>query len=228
LNLKDRLQAIKLQISEACLQAGRNPQEVELLAVSKGHPASTLRHMHELGMQRFGENYVPDMEAKALALKELAISWVYIGHLQSNKIQRIVQVASEIQTVSSFKHANFIARYAQELNKTPFPIYIAINADNEPQKSGVPMSAAAGLVSKIENELPQLKIKGIMAIPSSAYSDKEDRAPPAVYKELRELANQIGEHKLSLGMSGDLKLSIAAGSTCVRIGTALFGERKAP
>jgi PLP dependent protein len=222
---RQNLNDVRDAISRAEKSAGREIGSVRLLAVSKGHPVSAIKEMYELGINEFGENYAQEMFSKADELSNLEIKFVYIGHLQSNKIQKIVQTASEIQTVSSFKHARYIARYAKEFNKAPFPIYLAVNAADESQKSGVKISDVPLLAKQIESELPELKLEGILSVPPKEFQDADYQDLPIVYKELAGLAKTVGAQKLSLGMSSDLKLSIRTGSTCVRIGTALFGKR---
>ncbi len=231
MSLEENLKIVRKAVSAAVSNAKRDSDDVRLLSVSKGHTADSIRQMHGLGVREFGENYAQEMFAKAEELSDLEIHWVYIGHLQSNKIQKIVKCSSEIQTVGALKHARYIARYAKEFNKTPFSIYIAVNADDEPQKSGVLKKDAISLAEQIATELPEITVEGIMSVPpvtaDSCISKEalELQDLPDVYQELHHLSQKIGNKKLSLGMSGDLAISIAAGSTCVRIGTALFGKR---
>lgn len=197
---------------------------VSLLAVTKGHPASKIRTLFQLGQRRFGENYAQEMLAKAEELAGLPIEWVFIGHLQSNKIKKIVSRASEIQTVASLKHAQAIARHARDLGKTPFPIMLEANADLEASKNGVPISDIPALYQQISEACPELRIKGVMAIPSRQHQEGTTDVP-AVYHKLRQLADHVGDRQLSLGMSNDIEAAIQAGTDLVRIGTALMGPR---
>lgn len=196
-----------------------------MLAVSKGQPAEKIRTLFELGQRRFGENYTQELLEKAQTLHDLPLKWVYIGHLQSNKIRRLVEVTDEIQTVDSLRHAQKIASAAREFGKTPFPIMLEVNAGMEEGKSGLPMHGALELAAEIQQDLPELKVRGIMAIPPSQYQDESYQDVPALYLDLRSLADNVGDGILSLGMSGDLRLAIEAGSDIVRIGTALLGSR---
>lgn len=199
--------------------------KAELIAVSKLQPIEKIREVYDLGQRRFGENYAQELSEKAEVLKDLAIEWIFIGHIQSNKIRKIVTYASEIQTVASLSHAKQIARNAAELGKTPFPIMIEVNAGSEDSKSGVPLAEALSLAEEIKANLPELKIRGLMAIPPDSYSDAEYQEVPALYSELKASALKIGEGQLSLGMSNDLRIALEAGSNFVRIGTAIFGSR---
>ncbi len=197
----------------------------ELLVVSKGHGPDPLRALFSWGQTSFGENSAQELVAKSEALKDLPIRWVFIGHLQSNKIRKIVSVASEIQTVGSLKHAEQIARAARDCGKLPYPIWIEVNADQEEGKHGCPMDEVLSLAAVLKQN-PDLHLRGLMAIPPSHFQDDSTPEVPLLYRELRQLAAQVGDGQLSLGMSGDLGLSIRAGSNLVRIGTAILGPRQ--
>ncbi len=197
----------------------------ELLVVSKGHGPDPLRALFSWGQTSFGENYAQELVAKSEALKDLPIRWVFIGHLQSNKIRKIVSVASEIQTVGSLKHAEQIARAARDSGKAPYPIWIEVNADQEEGKHGCPMDEVLSLAAILKQN-PDLHLRGLMAIPPSHFQDDSTPEVPLLYRNLRQLAAQVGDGQLSLGMSGDLGLSIRAGSNLVRIGTAILGPRQ--
>ena len=200
-------------------------KSAELIAVSKLQPITKIVEVHALGQQKFGENYAQELSEKAEALKDLDIYWVFIGHIQSNKIRKIVTYAREIQTVASLSHAKQIARHAKELGKTPFPIMLEVNAGDEASKSGVSMGAIKALADQIAAELPELQIRGLMAIPPDSFSDSNYASVPPLYRELRALADTVGLGLLSLGMSSDLSIALDAGSDMVRIGTAVFGSR---
>ncbi len=196
-----------------------------LIAVSKLQPSAKIVEAYRLGQRRFGENYAQELAEKAEELKELDIYWVFIGHIQSNKIRKIVSYAQEIQTVASLSHAKQIARHAKEVGKSPFPIMLEVNVGDEATKSGIALNQVKGLAAQIGSECPELRIKGLMAIPPDRYSDAAFASVPALYKELRALADTIGDGQLSLGMSNDLRIALEAGSNFVRVGTALFGAR---
>ena len=219
--------SVKDQIADACRIARRSPDSVRLIAVSKVKPASKIQAVYDQGVRDFGENYADELSAKALALSHLSdINWIFLGQLQSNKIQKLVEHAAEIQTVASIKHARYIQRYSLEFKKSNFPVWIQINADAEAQKFGVTPSETPELAALIKTQCPNLRLMGLMAIPPSSFSDKECQGVvPSLYENLIRLARTIGAGKISLGMSSDLGIAIAAGSDCVRIGTAIFGER---
>ncbi len=224
--LRNNLIKVRSRIAAACQACGRPMEAVELLAVTKTHSSERIRALYECGLRRFGENYTQEMLAKANELRDLDLEWVFIGQIQSNKLRKIVAVASEIQTVASLKHAQAIATYAEEFAKKNYPIYLSVNAGNESSKGGLVMDDVVGLAREIANSLPILRIKGIMAIPplAAATCNRTD-AIPTLYSQLAQLASLVGEGQLSLGMSNDLEMAIAAGSTCVRIGTDLLGQR---
>ena len=197
----------------------------ELIAVSKLQPIDKIIALHRLGQRKFGENYAQELADKAKALEGLEIEWIFIGHIQSNKIRKIVSCANEIQTVASFSHAQQIARHAKDLGKVPYPIMLEVNAGEELSKSGQALDQIKPLADQIASELPELRVRGLMAIPPDIYSDAACSAVPLLYQELRTLADQIGDGLLSLGMSNDMRLALESGTNFVRVGTALFGSR---
>jgi hypothetical protein len=223
MGLKDNLASVNQRIQRACERCGRTSPPT-LLAASKGQSTDKVKEMHQLGLDYFGENYAQEMIQKAEELNDPSIKWVFMGHIQSNKIKKIVAVASEIQTVSSLKHAKDIERHALDASKTPFPIYLSINLAEESQKSGVSKNEATELYQAIKEQCPNLDIKGLMAVPPKSSSEEKEAIPP-LFQELAQLAKSLGLQGISLGMSRDLEQAIAAGSTCVRIGTDLFGQR---
>lgn len=217
-----RYQQVLEQISQLRQLTGN--QQLEILAVSKVHPSSAIREVYALGQRSFGENYVQELLAKAEELRDLDIYWSYIGHIQSNKIKNLVVAADEIQTLASLKHARLIHKHSESIGKSPFKVYIAVNAEGEDGKNGVAMDEVEDFCSQVQKECPNLKIMGLMCIPPKSYQDNLEE-PPQLYHKLRSLADQVGEGQLSLGMSGDLRIASAAGSNLVRIGTAIFGSR---
>jgi pyridoxal phosphate enzyme (YggS family) len=200
-----------------------------LIAVSKGQDARKIRDLYQLGQREFGENYVDELEVKSALLLDLPdIRWIFIGQLQSNKIQRIVRVAAEIQSAASEKHLRYIDRHAREMGRAPYPVFIEANIEGEETKGGVD-EATLGQLLKVAGGLGGIALQGLMAIPPADISDQDfhDKGlpPPESFCKLRRLADAVGLGKLSLGMSGDFRTALAAGSDCVRIGRALFGER---
>jgi hypothetical protein len=204
-----------------------------LIAVSKGQSPEKIRDLYQRGQREFGENYLQELEVKAAGLADLPdLRWIFIGQLQSNKIQRIVAVASEIQTATSEKHLRYIDRYARDSGKHGFPVFIEVNAGGEASKAGVTADGVPELVAKVAvgDGMTGIRLQGIMAIPPVEITDEDfslvQKEPPELFRSMRRLADTVGMGKLSLGMSSDYRTAIAAGSDCVRIGRSLFGERQ--
>ncbi len=220
-----RVDQITSQIAAACTQAGRDPSEVELLAVTKTHPSIAAAYAARHGLRAVGENRVQEAIPKR-AECTASIAWELIGHLQSNKAKLAAEHFDRIQSVDSLKLANHLARAASGLGKK-LPVLLQINAGNDPAKFGAdPENASALLETALSHD--SLQVDGLMTI--APLSDDEDVAR-RTFENLRtirdDLATQFSHPLpvLSMGMSGDLGIAIAAGSTQVRVGTALFGRR---
>lgn len=225
-NLAANYQSI-LTLIKTYAKTHKRSFEPKLLAVSKGHSIEAIKAIADLGQVRFGENYAQELLDKASKTSDTPIEFVFIGHLQSNKIKKIVSVAAEIQTVGTYDQARRIAKAAEDCGKTPFPIYLQVNADAEAAKHGVSLSELQPLYDKITRELPELLVKGIMAIPSPRHSKafETEGKISELYLDLRQKTNLIGQKHLSLGTTSDIELAIIAGTDELRIGTALFGPR---
>lgn len=209
---------INERIAGACRMSGRQRDSVKLLAVSKGQPASKIISLHSNAGQRwFGENYVQELIQKAQLVQNPDIRWSFIGRLQSNKIAKIVKIADEIQSVADSKHAGIIAKKAEEYGKVPYPVFVAVNLGDEDSKGGVSLRDARDLVAVLADD-PRLEVRGLMAIPPRD-------ASADLYREISQVSENLGLPDVSLGMSGDLEVAIAAGSTVVRVGQDLFGPR---
>ena len=228
-SIAERYANVQARIASHCRELKRPLPR--LIAVTKGRSVAAITSLATLGQREFGENFLDELHGKAEQLvhsPQLAIKWIFIGILQSNKIKQIVHLCSEIQSLASFKHARYVDRYAQEFDKSPFPVYLAVNIGNEPQKQGVAPEQAATLAAKITAECPHLTLQGIMAIPPAKYCDAELKHLPPPYQQLQNLKELCGNKRLSLGMSADLRLALMAGTDTVRIGRALFAERRFP
>ncbi len=202
--------------------ANLNPS-VRLVVISKQHTAQEIRAIHSQGQVWFGENYVQELCEKASELKDLDIYWSFCGTLQSNKIKSLMPWVHEIQTVTDFKKASDIARWAFTLGKTPFPIYISLNPTGENTKSGISLEEATVLAMDIIRHLPELKLKGCFLLPPKEISHQAIQGfVPELYKDIALFAKSIGNGELSLGMSSDFESAILAGSSVVRIGSAIF------
>lgn len=225
-DLQTRYENILKQIEIACKTAGRNRAEVRLIAVSKGQSAEAVAALYHLGQRDFGENYLQELNEKAIQLKNLSeIKWHFIGSLQSNKIKNILKLCAEIHTVASAKHIRLLAEECLKSKINNYPIYLSLNIGNEESKKGAKLEEIPDLLTTIAQN-PSLLLRGLMAIPPPLSS--HDRTPQEIaelYVLLSQLTKKYNLKHLSLGMSDDLNHAINAGSTDLRIGTALFGPR---
>lgn len=216
--LHQRLADVRERIARACDRAHRNVSEVTLLAVTKIFPASVIRDAYDLGLREFGENYVQEFEGKAPDVGGLpGARFHLIGHLQSNKARKAVELFQVVQTVDS-------SRLARRLNEAgrPLQVMLEVKLSGEDAKSGADPAAISELIAAV-GDCPNLTLLGLMTMPP--WSDDPEAARP-YFRRLRELAVEHGLPQLSMGMSHDLEAAIEEGSTCVRVGTALFGKRK--
>jgi hypothetical protein len=216
--LLERLQIVRDRIERAAERARRDPAGILLLAVTKIFPASTIRDAYDLGLREFGENYVQEFEGKAPEVGALeGARFHLIGHLQSNKSKKAVELFHTIQTVDS-------AKLARRLNESerPLNVMLEVKLSGEDAKSGAAPEELPELIAAVR-ECPQLRLEGLMTMPP--WSDDPEAARP-YFRRLREFAELHGLSGLSMGMSHDLEAAIEEGSTCVRVGTALFGKRK--
>ena len=219
-DLARNLATVHDRIARAAGRAKRDPAGVLLLAVTKVFPADAIRAAYDLGLREFGENYVQEFESKAPLVADLAGSRFHlIGHLQSNKSSRAAELFQTIQTVDS-------AKLARRLNSAgcPIDVMIEVKLGDEEAKSGVEPAGLPELVTTIRS-CPNLHLRGLMTMPPWS---EDPEAPRPIFRRLRELAAGHNLTGLSMGMSNDLETAIEEGSTCVRVGTALFGKRKKP
>ncbi|MDM0046954.1 YggS family pyridoxal phosphate-dependent enzyme [Variovorax dokdonensis] len=225
--IASNLQQVHERIVTACTAAGRDPQSVRLLAVSKTFPAQALRAAHAAGQSAFGENYVQEAETKILALTDLRaqLEWHCIGPLQSNKTRVVAEHFDWVHSVDRLKIAQRLSDQRTP-SLPPLQVCLQINVDGGANKSGVPPAEALELARAVA-ALPNLRLRGLMAIPEPAEGFDAQKQlflrARAVYDELRDAG--LALDTLSMGMSADLEAAIAAGSTMVRVGTAIFGAR---
>ena len=223
--LKQHLTVIDTAIREAGSTCGRDPESIQLLAVSKTKPSSDIQMLHALGQLSFGENYVQEAVDKIHELQGLDIEWHYIGHIQSNKTKLI---ATEFDWVHTVDREKIASRLNDAREGDPLNILIQVNVDLAETKSGVSPTDLKALAMAIW-KLPHLKLRGLMSIPDPVSENDLQRA----HQQLKALFEEIkADHPtpeifdtLSMGMTNDLELAISEGSTMVRIGTALFGAR---
>ncbi len=227
-----RADAIRTQIVAACDAVGRNPGEVELLAVTKTHPALAADFAARYGLRGVGENRVQEALEKRpqTAPAAAALHWELIGHLQSNKSKIAAQHFDRIQSVDSEKLLLLLDRAAAELGKI-LPVLLQINAGDDPAKFGADLAGAPRLVEAALAK-KNLRIDGLMTIaPLGATPDETAAHAARTFANLRHLRDDLAVRlgtplrELSMGMTGDLSLAVAAGSTLVRVGTALYGAR---
>jgi pyridoxal phosphate enzyme (YggS family) len=231
--ISENIARIQHRMESACKRAGRSPDAVRLMAVSKTHPASAIREAYDAGIRLFGENRVQEFAAKVPGLVGLDAEFHLIGHLQSNKSGRAAELFSGIDSVDSLKLARRLNADAQSPN-TKLNVLIEINVGGETAKSGFgPDSAELDELLQAAASLPYLAIRGLMAIPPHTDDPQDARF---YFQKLRKLRDDIAARnlscismdELSIGMSHDFEVAIEEGSTCIRVGTAIFGERPKP
>ena len=216
--LADRLAEVRARIEAAAGRARRNPADILLLAVTKVFPASAILDAYQVGLREFGENYVQEFEGKAPEVSALpGARFHLIGHLQSNKSSRAAELFHTIQTVDSVK----LARRLNECGR-PLDVMLEVKLSEEEAKRGVDPAALPELIQAV-GACANLRLLGLMTMPP--WSDDPEATRP-YFRRLRALAEQHSLKHLSMGMSHDLEAAIEEGSTCVRVGTALFGKRK--
>ena len=232
--IAENIARVREQIVNAARRAKREPSDVSLMAVTKTVSPERIREAYEAGVRLFGENRVQEFEGKSAALSDLnGAEWHMIGHLQRNKSRLAAETFRAVDSVDSLRLLQRLNGAAEQLGKK-LPILIEINIGGETAKSGVAADSAE--LEQILTSAPQYEfvhIRGLMTVPP--YSDDPEQSRP-FFRSMRELRDQIAARKLpaistetlSMGMSHDFEVAIEEGSTCVRIGTALFGERTNP
>jgi len=227
--LVKRIQNIKKRIEEAADRCGRDPSSVLLVAVSKTIPVDRVKEAIEAGVTVLGENYIQEAREKFNRLATYPVSWHFIGHLQSNKAKYAVRLFDLIHSVDSLKLARELNKQAQKNAKIQ-NILIQINISKESSKSGADAANVLDLMNQVCH-LENLSVKGLMTMPPF-FNDPEKARP--YFSALRNLRDRIRQaappeitlDELSMGMTGDFEVAIEEGATLVRIGTAIFGERR--
>lgn len=230
--IEGNLQGLRERIARACAQAGRDASEVSLLAVSKTFGPDAVRQAQAAGQRAFGENYVQEGVEKILALRESSppsapIEWHCIGPLQSNKTRLVAAHFDWVQSVDRLKIAERLSEQRPE-GLPPLQVCLQVNVDGGLTKSGVAPGALTALAMAV-SRLPNLRLRGLMCVPEPADGFEAQRA---LFLQARALFDQLNDagfalDTLSLGMSDDLEAAVAAGSTMVRVGRAVFGSRPA-
>lgn len=221
MTIAENLAAVQRRVAAACERAGRSPDEVMLVGVSKTQPAEAIAEAWAAGLRDFGENRVQEAAAKVASLAEQGVTptWHLVGHLQSNKIGLALGLFGILQSVDSTRLAGMISQRA----KHPVPILLEVNVAGEASKFGFAPDALDRACREIE-ALPNLDLCGLMTV-APMTGDPEALRP--VFGRLRELRDGLGLRELSMGMTEDFEVAIEEGATIVRVGRAIFGERPA-
>ncbi len=224
--IEERYHAIQERIAAACARAGRDPSTVTLVAVSKTHPPESVDALARLGVRDFGENKVQEAKAK-IPLCNGSLRWHGIGHLQTNKARDAVRLFSMLHAVDSLKLALEIEKQA-EAQSRKMPVLLEVNVSGEGSKFGFKPEEVVAAAIEV-NRLKRVELRGLMTM--APYAEEAEKSRP-FFRRLAELKLQVEQKlgarlpDLSMGMSGDFEVGIEEGATLVRIGTALFGERK--
>jgi hypothetical protein len=232
--ISDNIAEVRERLAAAAHRAGRRPEEIALMAVTKTHPPERIREAYNAGLRLFGENRVQEFCGKAAALADLpGAEWHMIGHLQTNKAGTAAELFAAVDSVDSVKLAEKLDAAARSLGRK-LAVLIEINVGGEAAKSGVaPGSRELEELLQAAPRLEALEFRGLMTVPP--FTDDPAEARP-YFRKLGELCDAISARKLpqvamdvlSMGMSHDFEAAIEEGSTCVRVGTAIFGERSKP
>ena len=223
--ISTNLQAVRARIAAAAEMAGRPPESIGLLAVSKTFPAEQVREAAGAGQLAFGENYVQEGLAKIAALEGLGLEWHFIGPLQSNKTRLVAEHFTWVHGVERLKIAERLSG-ARGAGRPPLQVCVQVNVSGEASKSGVSPGDTAALAQAVAT-LPNLRLRGLMAIPEPTDDMALARRRFSTLRQLRDTLNEaeLALDTLSMGMSHDLEAAILEGATLVRVGTAIFGER---
>jgi pyridoxal phosphate enzyme (YggS family) len=229
--IQDRVAAVRDRIARAARRAGRAVDEVTLVAISKTHPAEAVREAFAAGLRHFGENKVQEAEGKLGALGDLhaeGARWHLVGHLQTNKVGKAAALFDAVHSVDSLRVAERLERSAGDLHRT-IEVLVQVDLAGEETKSGLPPAQLDPLLEQLRG-FKALRPVGLMLLPPLA-EDPEEARP--LFRRLREMRddlrarNLLVDGRLSMGMSHDLEVAVEEGATHVRVGTAIFGERRA-
>jgi pyridoxal phosphate enzyme (YggS family) len=234
MSIAENIAEVRARIAAAARRSGRNPDEITLMGVSKTFPAERIREAYAAGLRVFGENRVQEFAGKADTLRDLVnAEWHLIGHLQSNKAAKATELFDAVDSVDSVRLAEKLNASADGARKM-LPVLIEINVGGEQAKSGIALGSAE--LEQILQSAPRWKnltVRGLMTVPP--YTEDPEGAR-AYFRQLREIGDRIAARRLpavsmdvlSMGMSHDFEVAIEEGATCVRVGTAIFGEREEP
>jgi len=226
---RHNLETVRAQIISAAERAGRDAAEIRLLPVSKTVPEERLRIAHAAGITHMGENKVQEAKRKAENLADLGIHWAVIGHLQTNKAKDVAAFADEFQALDSLRVAEALDRRLQAAGRG-LDVYVQVNSSGETSKFGLEPAEVPTFLKALP-AYSSLHVRGLMTLAAHTEDEARIRECFRLMRSLRDAglqAGTIGDGQLSMGMSGDFELAIEGGSTCVRIGQAIFGPRPTP
>lgn len=224
-NIEKNLALVQQKIAQAAAAHQRAADSITLVAASKTQPVSAIEAAYLAGQRDFGESYLQEAEQKMAILHDKAITWHYIGPLQSNKTSRISELFDWVHSIDRLKIAQRLNDHRPP-DRPPLNILLQVNVDNEASKSGIDLQQIMPLAEQIAS-LSRLKLRGLMAIPAQQTDFEQQRIP---FRRMQQALQELQRHypdcdSLSMGMSGDMQAAIAEGATLVRIGTAIFGSR---
>ena len=221
----DGLKLVLARIGTAARRAGRDPASVTLLAVSKQQPEAAIRVLAHAGQRDFGENYLQEALAKIAALRDLPLTWHFIGQMQSNKTREVAERFQWVHTVDRERIAERLSTQRPHY-APPLEVLLQVKLADEADKGGVNPADLPGLAAAVAG-LPRLRLRGLMCIPPDVRTEDEQRRPFRRLRELLATLNAAGHDMdtLSMGMSNDLEAAVVEGATIVRVGTAVFGPR---
>jgi pyridoxal phosphate enzyme (YggS family) len=225
--IEERLAEVRARMAEAARRAARRSEDVQLVAVTKTHPPEALQEAVAAGQTLFGENRVQEARAK-MPLVSSRARWHFIGHLQKNKVRQALPVFEMLHSIDSLELAADVQRIADEEAQRP-RVLLEVNVAGEGSKFGFKPAALEEELERLIAEMPRLDVLGLMAIPPFSPKAEDSRRHFAALRELRDRLQEklrAGLPELSMGMSGDYEVAIEEGATMVRVGTAIFGERK--
>ncbi|MFN2576977.1 MAG: YggS family pyridoxal phosphate-dependent enzyme [Pyrinomonadaceae bacterium] len=228
--LNERIDRVRARIIDSSRRAGRSPEEITLVAVSKTHPVQAIQDALSMAVVDFGENRVQEAETKIPVIGRETARWHLIGHLQSNKARRAVELFDVIHSLDSASLAIRLNRVCEEANRAMMPVLIQLDLGHEATKTGVDEAELPGLVNAVQQS-DRLQLIGLMTLPP--FFDQAESARP-YFRRLRELRDELQSSgafgdapgQLSMGMTHDFEIAIEEGATIVRVGTAIFGTRE--
>ena len=220
MTIEERLQEVHRRISSACRRAGRSPDEVTLVAISKTVAPADIVEAYRAGLRHFGENRVQEVETKLPSLLPAMpdATWHMVGHLQTNKVRKAADLFAIIHSVDSIRLAQGLSRYATG----KLTVLMEVNVSGEASKEGVSPDAAADLAAGVR-ALPNLDLSGLMTV---APQMEDPEAVRPVFRRLREMRDSLGLQHLSMGMTEDFEVAVEEGATMIRLGRAIFGPRR--